>query len=308
MDGLPRNEVIEGDCRRELAKLPADSIAACVADPPYNYEFIGKDWNRAEIERRLSRASEVGSSTLVKNIPYGSGLAGGVRNQRWYERNRDNVLAYAAWCEEWAIPLFRVMAPGAFVLVFNSTRTVAHVQVALEQAGFYTRDLLVWKRHSGIPRGLNAGRKLASMNDPDAAAWTGWHSALRNQWEAVLMVQRPLLNNYLQTVKATGVGLLNAERADGSFRSNIIDDHMARGSSEGHPTAKPVALVRDLISLVVPPRAEHVVLDPFAGSGTTLVAAQERGNAFLGIEIEPAYVRVARDRLESQSLGLLDSG
>jgi hypothetical protein len=64
---------------------PSSSIATCITDPPYNYEFIGKDWDTAEIARRLERIRADGNSkTLVKNIPYGSGLAGGVRNDRWY--------------------------------------------------------------------------------------------------------------------------------------------------------------------------------------------------------------------------------
>ena len=80
----PTNAIILGDCRSVLADIEADTIAACITDPPYNYEFIGHKWDHEEIERRISRTA--GSKTLVRNIPYGSGLAGGVRNKRWYEK------------------------------------------------------------------------------------------------------------------------------------------------------------------------------------------------------------------------------
>gem|GEM_PF-4598287 len=54
-------------------------------------QFISiKDYN-------VSLLAGVGK-TLVKNIPYGSGLAGGVCNRRWYERNRQNILDYQQWC------------------------------------------------------------------------------------------------------------------------------------------------------------------------------------------------------------------
>jgi len=77
MEPLPfRNELIIGDCISVMNRIPADSIAGCITDPPYNYEFIGRDWDRREIERRTSRV-QGNTSTLVKNIPYGSGLAGG---------------------------------------------------------------------------------------------------------------------------------------------------------------------------------------------------------------------------------------
>lgn len=79
-----KNKILQGNCIEVMKSIPANSIAGCITDPPYNYEFIGKDWNPEEIERRTSRIQN--SKTLVKNIPYGSGLAGGVRNKAWYKK------------------------------------------------------------------------------------------------------------------------------------------------------------------------------------------------------------------------------
>ena len=89
---------------------------------------------------------------MVKHIPYGSGLAGGVRNKNWYKRNRDNILSYRNWVKLWAEELFRILKPGGYALIFNSTRTAAHIQVAFEDVGFYARDTIVWRRASGILR------------------------------------------------------------------------------------------------------------------------------------------------------------
>lgn len=63
-----------------------------------------------------------------------------------------------------------------------------------------------------------------------------------------------------------------------------------------HPTVKPVALMEYLIKLVTPPGG--VVLDPFAGSGSTLVAAQNLGVRAVGMEREAEYIVIARSRLE----------
>jgi site-specific DNA-methyltransferase (adenine-specific) len=293
------NVILCGDCRRILEGLPPESIAACITDPPYNYEFIGRKWDHSEIRRRLDRIEN--SSTLVKNIPYGSGLAGGVRNERWYQRNRDNIQEYRRWCVEWSQGLLRVCKPGAVVAVFSSTRTVAHVQVALEEAGFYARDCLVYRRHSGIPKGLNIRKKLEKDGDPDAEQWEGWHTCFRGEWEAICLVQKPLVTNYIETIKRFGLGGFRTVNEDGSFQSNILEG-FTRDNGETvdeHCTIKPLALVKKLISLFVPPGFGHVVLDPFAGSGTTLLAAKELGFDYVGIEIEEQYIPLIEKRLAS---------
>ena len=63
----------------------------------------------------------------------------------------------------------------------------------------------------------------------------------------------------------------------------------------GHATQKPLALMRYLVRLVTPPGG--VVLDMFAGSGTTLVAARQEGFRFLGCDADEGHVRIAQDRL-----------
>lgn len=64
-----------------------------------------------------------------------------------------------------------------------------------------------------------------------------------------------------------------------------------------HPTVKPVALMRYLIQLVTPPNSR--VLDPFCGSGSTGMAAVELGHEFIGCELDPAYVDIAKRRIEA---------
>lgn len=292
-----KNQVLTGDCREIMRGFQENSISACITDPPYNYEFIGHNWDATEVERRLRRVKD--SNTLVKNIPYGSGLAGGVRNAQWYKRVRENILDYEQWCYEWATEVFRVCKPGAIVAAFNSTRTMAHVQVALERAGFYARDCLVYRRSSGIPKGLNVQSKLKQKGVPNYQDWKGWHSCLRNEWEAIVVVQKPLVNNYLKTLIENGVGLFHAINDDGSFQSNILEDipRDRNGHYNVHCTVKPLALMEKLIDLFVPPSSEHIVLDPFAGSGTTLVAAKRLGRSYVGIEIVPEYVKIIERRL-----------
>lgn len=64
-----------------------------------------------------------------------------------------------------------------------------------------------------------------------------------------------------------------------------------------HPTQKPVGSLLPLVKAFCPP--DGIVLDPFAGSGSTLVAAKELGRRYLGIELDEGHHRTASERLEA---------
>ena len=62
-----------------------------------------------------------------------------------------------------------------------------------------------------------------------------------------------------------------------------------------HPTQKPLALLEQLLSVIG--QRGDTILDPFMGSGTTAIAALKHGCDYLGIEINPEYVKVAEERI-----------
>ena len=66
----------------------------------------------------------------------------------------------------------------------------------------------------------------------------------------------------------------------------------------GHPTEKPVGLYTRLLDFACPPGG--LVLDPLCGSGTTLIAAAKTGRSAVGIEINPDYISIAKNRLEAE--------
>lgn len=294
---LDINKIYLSDCYEGMKSIDDNYIATCITDPPYNYEFVGKDWSNQEIERRINKV-KTSSKTLVTNLPYGSGLSGGVRNKRWYEKNRENIIEYSEWVERWGTELYRIMKPGGMVLVFNSTRTIAQVQVALEKCGFYARDILVWKRNSGIPKGNNISKKMQKDGDPNYNDWKGWHSCLRNEWEAICVLQKPLIDNYYKTLKEYNVGLFHAELGNG-FQSNIIENinRDKKDDFNTHVTVKPLELMEKLILMTTPKFEDNIILDPFMGSGTTAVAAKKLGYNFLGFEISNEYLDICNKRI-----------
>lgn len=104
-------------------------------------------------------------------------------------------------------------------------------------------------------------------------------------WEAIAFLHR------------AGSGRL---RWNGGGRSSVWH-HMPERDAQ-YPTQKPLALVRDFVSLFSD--KGDTVLDPFCGSGTTLVASIERGRRAIGIDISEDALRIARARCEA----VLDQG
>lgn len=77
---------------------------------------------------------------------------------------------------------------------------------------------------------------------------------------------------------------------------DLVTFQKLNSSKMVHPTEKPVGLLTNLISSVTKPG--DLILDPFAGSGSTLVAAKKTGRRFIGVELDDEYYQKARQRIE----------
>jgi DNA modification methylase len=105
--------------------------------------------------------------------------------------------------------------------------------------------------------------------------------------------------------KGRGVHINNFGLGEkGRYRTNVWDyagvNTLKRGRAEElamHPTVKPVAMVADAIRDCS--RRNGIILDPFCGSGTTIVAAERTGRCAYAIELDPKYVDVAVRRWEA---------
>src|SRR5208282_328637 len=87
-------------------------------------------------------------------------------------------------------------------------------------------------------------------------------------------------------------------KASSSERSQGLD------KPSSHPTVKPLALMQYLINLIMPPNPDAILLDPFAGSGTTILAAKQLLRNAIGIEISEEYAEIARKRIENAKVPL----
>lgn len=376
-----RQELLEGDALVVLPTLEADSIDAVVTDPPYELGILGRGWDR-------------------------SGIA--FRPDVWSE-------------------LLRVAKPGAFLAAFGATRTVHRQTVAIEDAGWEIRDLLVWAYAQGMPkegdlaidvRKLDAERAEAASDmsptlkpawepivlarkpfrgsvarnwlehgtgalnigatrlpvDPDdpmrEAVWTsrpssirpgtqGWitsheagsqHPTMtsdRGRWPANVVLTDPVFDADSEQVVGGGLRHTPGNQApverrphDGQWRmgqagtwiapeeprwasmsrfflvpkahqSDREPDRAAlaglghdvpEGPMNTHPTVKPTRLIRHLVRLLTPPGG--TVLDPFGGSGTTGLVADQEGYGWILVELDADHVAMARKRILGQQRGL----
>lgn len=135
-------------------------------------------------------------------------------------------------------------------------------------------------------------RQLAATSDAlQAGGWT-WRGIV--PWHKP--VSRPARGGFrrsceyvLWATRGPVDGARNPVYLDGMFQASP-----PRGANRKHITAKPVELMQELVRVSVP---GGIVLDPFAGSGTTGVAAVLQGRRFVGIEMSPNYADTARRRL-----------
>jgi len=110
----------------------------------------------------------------------------------------------------------------------------------------------------------------------------------------------PLMNcNYLPDTEYI---VHRFQRLYGGYESRARFIVMPGGAKDYHPTGKPLNLIRRLLQ--VGSDNGSLILDPFMGSGTTLVAAQSLGRKSIGIEIEEKYCKIAVERLRQKPLDL----
>jgi DNA modification methylase len=127
-----------GDCLDVMAAMPAESVDAVVTDPPYGLGFMGKGWDRLDTPTWQGGHD----AAPITNGPFGGG---GHR-----VRHGPGGPAVTAFHQQWAEAAYRVAKPSAYLLAFGGTRTVHRMTVALEDAGWVIRDMLVWAYASGF--------------------------------------------------------------------------------------------------------------------------------------------------------------
>lgn len=187
--------------------------------------------------------------------------------------------------QEWGEALLPVLVPGAHVLVAANPLVSHLVSYSLGRAGLERRGEVV-----RLVQTMRGGDRPKNAHEtyPDVSVMP------RSQWEPWLLFRKPLEGTVAQNLAAWGTGGLRRVSNELPF-GDVIKSTPTRAPERElapHPSLKPQAFLRQVVRAILP-LGKGIVLDPFAGSGSTIAAAEAIGYESVGVERDPAYFKLA---------------
>ncbi len=261
MDGIQINKILVGNCLVELGQLPTACVDLAFADPPFNIGYEYDVYND-----RRSRAE------------------------------------YLLWTEQWLQAVCRVLKPHASFYVAIGDEYAAEIKVRLDALGLTMRNWIVWHYTFGVhcTRKFNRSHAHILYYVVDSRRFTFHSEAVRVPSARQTTYADRRANPKGKMPDDTWV-LRPQEEAkcfdpgsDTWYVPRICGTFKDRA---GHPCQMPEALLQRILRVSSNPG--DLVLDPFAGSGTTLVAAKRLGRNYLGIELSPNYAEIIKERLSN---------
>jgi DNA modification methylase len=271
--------LIHGNCFQWLATAQTNSIEAVVTDPPYGLVEY------SELEQDKLRKGKGG----VWRIP--PSFDGNKRAPlpRFTVLSRDDIVELERFFFAWARLLFPIVVPGAHVTVASNPLLSFVVANAVTRAGFERRGEII--RLTMTMRG----------GDRPKAAHTEFAEVSvmpRSMWEPWLIFRKPVEGRVQDNLRRWKTGGFRRPSKDQPF-GDVITSAPTRKQERSlapHPSLKPQTFMRKIVRAVLP-LGEGTVLDPFAGSGSTLAAAEAVGYRSIGIEKDSRYFDTAREAL-----------
>ena len=310
----------QGDCRAIMRTLPADHFDAIITDPPYGITFLGEKWDTATPTGFQVWAQSWGEEALRVIKPGGYLLAfSATRTYHRLTSGLEDAGFEVRDCMAW----IRADGKPAGVDLSSSFDRDASV---LDQ-----REGRVIERWDASKTATDFSKyKLQASGAPvtdEAKAWEGWGVGLKPSWEPIVVARRPFEGRLVDNVREHGTGAMNIRAGmnavNGLYPPNLLmgEQAMAAAVEQGapdhvwpvfryqpkapkrerpkvggvqHVTVKPLELMRYLIRLVVRPGS--LILEPFAGSGTTLQAAAMENVRAVGCELDDRYIPLIKAR------------
>jgi site-specific DNA-methyltransferase (adenine-specific) len=270
-DMIETGKIINGDCREEMGKLPEGSVDLIVTSPPYNCNIN-------------------------------------------YDTHQDDMTMEDYWVftEEWLTQALRVLKDDGRIAVNipYETNTQERGGRVLFMAEFWGVMKKVGFKFFGV-----VDLEESSPHRSKTTAWGSWMSPsapyIYNPKECVVLAYK---KNHIKKIKGEPewVGVIdNVEQEDGTFKKKVLYPEESKREfmdlvfGQWNYFADTKQMTKATFSMDIPTKAikiltykNDVILDPFTGSGTSLVAAETLDRRWLGIELSQNYVEVAKKRVQ----------
>lgn len=271
-----RAELYHADCFDWLTQCNPSSIHAVVTDPPYSLvEYSTKE----QTKLRLKKGG-------VWRIP--PSFDGHQRSPlpRFTVLNAEDRVQLHAFFRRFAMLLLRAVVPGANIVVASNPLLSHIVASAMSEGGLELRGTLV--RLTMTMRGGDRPKNVHTEFD-DVSVMP------RSMWEPWVVLRRPIEGRVQDNLRKWKTGGFLRPSADRPFGDVIRSSPTSKAERAiaPHPSLKPQDFLRQIVRASLP-RKDGVILDPFAGSGSTLAAANAVGYDSIGIEADTNFINIAK--------------
>lgn len=205
----------------------------------------------------------------------------------WKEKEKKD--GWLSWSKQWLDECKRVLKPEGNLFVYGIHHHLCWLQCYLYEIGLDYRRQIIWFYENGF-----AGyTTLAAHYEP--LLWFSKGSRytfhpIREPYKSSERLKHKIIKN----------GKIWTPHPDGRIAGDVWSFPVLAGrrfaeEKVGHPTQKPLSISRRIVKHFS--NESDVVLVPFAGSGSECVAAKHLGRHYLGYELNPDYIRIAKERL-----------
>lgn len=271
-----RTVLVLADAMRWMAEAPEHSVQAIVTDPPYGLlEYEDKDHDKMlEGVGGVWRLPPAFDGATRNPVPRFTVLTAKDREQ------------LSTFFTTFAYHALRILVPGGHLIIASNPLVSTTTFNAIEKAGFEKRGeiIRVVKTLRGGDRPKGAETEFANVTVMPKSCWEPWG-----------LFRKPLSEDTVaNNLRRWGSGGLRRISDAEPFRDMIecAPASKAERALAPHPSIKPQQLMRQLVRAALP-LGTGIIYDPFAGSGSTLAAAEAVGYRAIGTERHAAYYALA---------------
>ena len=281
---LNEAETVDDDALPEIDQIESDSKPGEIYELGSHRLMCGDSTNKDDIEKLMNG---VKADLIVTDPPYNVGYEGKTKDALTIQNDHMEDNSFLAFLTAAFSAMFTALKGGGVYYIWHANLEGLNFRQAVKNCNGIVRQCLVWVKNT-----FALGRQDYQWRHEPCLY--GWKEGGGHYWEgrrdlSTVIDERP---NYKKMGKEDLLKEIEKLRGENIPSTVIYEDKPAR--SEEHPTMKPVKLFERLIKNSS--KQEDLVLDPFGGSGTTIIACAKTNRIARVMELDPHYCDVIRRR------------